>query len=82
MFAYIITIKIEKKALTQISAFSTYAFVVFTTSFIMTYRSSVTKESYESSIDSSMASNIESTSYLSMSLNPSVILISSLNTSG
>ena len=51
MFTYIITIKIAK-ALTQISAFSTYAFVVFTTSFIMTYRSSVTKESYESSIDS------------------------------
>lgn len=30
MFTYIITIKIAK-ALTQISAFSTYAFVVFTT---------------------------------------------------
>lgn len=82
MFTYIITIKIAK-ALTQISAFSAYAFVVFivfTTSFIMTYRSSVTKESYKSPIDSPMASNIESTSYLSMSLNPSVI--SSLNTSG
>ena len=58
MLTYIITIKIAK-ALTQISAFATYAFVVFTTSFIMTYRSSVTKESYEPPIDSSMASNIE-----------------------